>query len=141
MKNGIKRHMNDPYNIGPVFGQRILLGPDIEWRGQKYSSPYQLPVTRPTWWNGPDRPDFTRGRHPFRTLPRGEGYPSPSINPNTPPYAHGVGSDGLGIVIRGLSGGCQACGDDVVGTKTPWVAYALIGVLAYGVYRAAMEVV
>jgi hypothetical protein len=93
MKNGVKKQMNDPSNIGPIFGQRVVIGPDIEapgW-GQRYSSPYQLPVTRPTWWNGPDRPDFTRGRHPFRTVPRGPGYPSPSINPNDPTYVAMLG--------------------------------------------------
>ena len=66
--------------IGPHFGQRVLIGPEIDvpgW-GQRYSSPYILPLTKPTEWNGPDRPDFTRGRHPFRTVPRGPGYPSPS---------------------------------------------------------------
>lgn len=107
----------------PTVGVHKLVGPDIDVSGQGYTltTPFTQPGYNPEYYHGPWITDLTRGRHPFRTLPRKLGvegalqqgyqkYPwfdarrlaSPSLLP-VPVVAHGVGQetdDGTGPTLR-----------------------------------------
>jgi len=109
--------MNNKAAIRPWIGTHKKLGPDIIASGwdQRYSTPYVLPVNPPNsdYYHGPTYPMMDmRGRHPFRTQPRGGGlYDSLPSDParymnrdrasslvtNDPYYSHGMGAAGLDI--------------------------------------------
>lgn len=110
MNNGHNRQINDPRNFGPLIGVYESIGPDIEFGGQTYSSPYTLPATAPTYYNNSWKADFTKGRHPFRVQPR------------RGPFA--PAAEGMGCV------GCVGEDKGAMGTGIP--SWVIVGALLVG---------